>query len=250
MLQSRRGFLIGAGGFLTAGFVDKAHAFVSKTGLPLLIPPPEPKYWLFWMNGAFALGPTFGYWPQPQVSWRIFLTSLSILDTPAEFEYLMARYRVTLTRLDEPVDNWEDLNWDIFSGNWTGAYRVLRRLDLGPSLNAGHEGPCLEFHNDGYADSVPICSVTASHPVALSLLQARLIELKLPICVRLSAHAPTTADYQRQVDEFVRASVDVESTFFRERLSRPRGICGFVPRTPPSVATSQASARPAPYLKA
>ena len=117
-------------------------------------------------------------------------------------------------------------------------------------MNAGNEGPCLEFHNDGYVDGVPICSVTANHPLALSLLQARLIELKLPICVRLSANAPTTADLQRQVGEFVRASVDVESTFFRERLSRPRGICGFVARTPSTVATSQASARPAPFLKA
>ena len=207
MLQSRRGFLIGVGGLLTAAFVDGASTFASKTGLPLLIAPPEPKYWLFWMNGAFALGPTFGYWPQPQVSWRTFLASLSILDTPAEFEYLMAKYRVTLARLDEPVDNWEHWNWSIFWTNNAGAYRILRRLDLGPSLNAGNEGPCLEFHNRGYVDSVPMCSVTASHPLALSLLQARLIELKLPICIRLTANAPTTADYHRQIDEFVRASL-------------------------------------------
>jgi hypothetical protein len=83
------------------------------------------------MHGALALGPAFGYWPQPQVSWRTFLANLSILDTPTEFEYLMARYRVTLARLDEPVDNWGHWNWDIFRGNYAGAYRILRRLDLG-----------------------------------------------------------------------------------------------------------------------
>jgi hypothetical protein len=47
MLQSRRGFLIRVGGFLTAASVDEASAYASKTGLPLLISPPEPKYRLF-----------------------------------------------------------------------------------------------------------------------------------------------------------------------------------------------------------
>ena len=70
-----------------------------------------------------------------------------------------------------------------------GAYRMLRRLDLGPSLDDRYGGPCLEFHNRGYNDSYPSCLVTITHPLALSLLQARLLDLKLPICVRLKAAA-------------------------------------------------------------
>ena len=48
MLQSRRGFLIGAGSLLAAAFVKEASAFVRSTGLPLLVTPSEPTYWLFW----------------------------------------------------------------------------------------------------------------------------------------------------------------------------------------------------------
>ena len=48
MLQSRRGFLIGAGSLLTTAFVSEATAFVRTTGKPLLFTPPDPNYWLFW----------------------------------------------------------------------------------------------------------------------------------------------------------------------------------------------------------
>ena len=37
MLQSRRGFLIGAGSLLTTAFVSEATAFVRTTGKPLLL---------------------------------------------------------------------------------------------------------------------------------------------------------------------------------------------------------------------
>ena len=38
MLQSRRGFLIGAGAVLTTAFVAKAQSFVRETQTPLLTP--------------------------------------------------------------------------------------------------------------------------------------------------------------------------------------------------------------------
>ena len=209
MLQSRRGFLIGAGSLLTTAFVSEATAFVRSTGKPLLFSPPDPNYWLFWDDfyRVFALGPAFGYKPPPQPRWREFFADLTILDTPSEFAHLMRRYGVTPERLDDPVDRWDQRNWDIFWSNRPGAYRMLTRLDLGPSLDDRYGGPCLEFHNRGYNDSYPWCWVTITHPLALSLLQARLLELKLPVCVRLMSAASMTSECHRQVDEFVRASM-------------------------------------------
>jgi hypothetical protein len=200
---SRRGFLIGAGSLLTTAFVKEASTFVRTTGVPLLVAPPESKYWLFWHDyyRAFALGPTYEYQPPARPSWREFLVDLCILDMPTELPHLMRRYGVTPARLDDPVDNWDQWSWHIFDNNFAAAYRMLKRLDLGPSLGARYGGPCLEFHNRGYIDSSPCCAVTVTHPLALSLLQARVIDLKLPIGVRLMSSR------HRQVDEYVRAAI-------------------------------------------
>ena len=81
------------------------------------------------------------------------------------------------------------------------------QADVRYCVDDRYGGPCLEFHNRGYNDSYPWCWVTITHPLALSLLQARLLELKLPVCVRLMSAASTTAECHRQVDEFVRASM-------------------------------------------
>ena len=119
----------------------------------------------------------------------------------------MRRYGVTPERLDDPVDPWERRHWDIYQNHYAAAYRMLKRIDLGPSLDHRNGRPCLEFYNRGYNDSYPWCRVKVSHPLALSLLQARLLELGLPVCVRLMNAAFTRIDCHRQVEEFVRASI-------------------------------------------
>jgi len=48
MLQSRRGFLIGAGSLLTAAFVLDAREFVDATGKPLLVKQSEARHMLYW----------------------------------------------------------------------------------------------------------------------------------------------------------------------------------------------------------
>ena len=48
MLQSRRGFLIGAGAVLTTAFVAKAQSFVRETQTPLLTPPSDVRQTLYW----------------------------------------------------------------------------------------------------------------------------------------------------------------------------------------------------------
>jgi hypothetical protein len=48
MLQSRRGFLIGAGSLLTAAFVADARSFVRRTSRPLLASPTQVAQTLHW----------------------------------------------------------------------------------------------------------------------------------------------------------------------------------------------------------
>ena len=47
-MLSRRGFLIGAAGLLTAAFVKDARSFVRRTGTPLLAPPSRTAHTLYW----------------------------------------------------------------------------------------------------------------------------------------------------------------------------------------------------------
>ena len=102
--------------------------------------------------------------------------------------------------LDEPVKDWQHRHWDIYSlQHEAAAYRVLKkRINLALSLDASYGGPCLEFHRT---------QVKISHPLALSLLQARLLDLNLPIRVRLKSAAVTRVEFNRQIEEFVRASM-------------------------------------------
>ena len=50
MLQSRRGFLIGAGSLLTAAFVSDARSFIRRTNQPLLASPEEVAQTMYWYD--------------------------------------------------------------------------------------------------------------------------------------------------------------------------------------------------------
>ena len=50
MLQSRRGFLIGAGSLLTTAFVSDARSFIRRTSQPLLASPAEVAQTLYWYD--------------------------------------------------------------------------------------------------------------------------------------------------------------------------------------------------------
>ena len=62
------------------------------------------------------------------------------------------------------------------------AYSLLDDLDLGPNLNSRREGPHLGFEEGAYPGDNSRW-VQASGRLALSLLQARLIDLNLPMKV-------------------------------------------------------------------
>jgi len=67
MLQSRRGFLIGAGSLLTAAFVADARSFIRRTSRPLLASPTQVTQTLHWYDCAddgylLTLGPHNFLW--------------------------------------------------------------------------------------------------------------------------------------------------------------------------------------------
>jgi hypothetical protein len=92
MLQSRRGFLIGAGSVLTAAFVGDAKSFVLRNSRPLLASPTEIAQHLHWCHndydGTYHL--SLGPWtmkPLPVPTWCEFFVSEGIAhqtETDAE----------------------------------------------------------------------------------------------------------------------------------------------------------------------
>ena len=66
------------------------------------------------------------------------------------------------------------------------AYRLLDDIDLGPDLDSAREGPHLAFEEGAYPGDNSRW-VQANGKLALSLLQARLIDLNLPIGIAKGA---------------------------------------------------------------
>src|SRR3954464_7850107 len=81
MLQSRRGFLIGAGSLLTTAFVKDVRSFIHRTSQPLLASPSQVLQTLHWYAGHgeddMGCRLTLGPWmfPPPPPTWREFFVS-------------------------------------------------------------------------------------------------------------------------------------------------------------------------------
>src|SRR6478752_349425 len=79
MLQSRRGFLIGAGSLLTTAFVGDARAFIRRTSQPLLASPPQVSQTMYWYeipDEGYQL--SLGEWTMnapPPPTWREFFVN-------------------------------------------------------------------------------------------------------------------------------------------------------------------------------
>lgn len=96
---------------------------------------------------------------------------------------MWADYAVWPEDYDDPVDEryWQD-HFDLEGSPCARAYRLLSRLDLGPRLKSSRDGAQLVFQ-EGSHPGDDSRWVEASDKLALSLLQARLIDLKLPISI-------------------------------------------------------------------
>src|SRR3984957_193758 len=88
------------------------------------------------------------------------------------------------SQLDEEMDeSWWEMHYDRISGPSAKAYRLLDKIDLGPDLGRRGDGPHLQFRGGAGNPFDYALHVHASDMLALSLLQARLIDLQLPIKV-------------------------------------------------------------------
>ena len=189
MLQSRRGFLIGAGSLLTAAFVSDARSFIRRTNQPLLASPKQIAQTLHWSDGGaepedgYTL--TLGRWtmePPPAPSWREFFIEHSIPHkTEEEVEGIYAFHCIGPEDYDKPVSEsyWWD-RWECEDNPSAKAFSLLSKIDLGPELGSAR-GPLLEFHEGDNHPGSNDRWVNAKDQLSLSLLQARLIDLKMPI---------------------------------------------------------------------
>lgn len=183
MLQSRRGFLIGAGAVLTTAFVEDARSFIHRNNQPLLTSPSqvaETMYWCEIPDEGYQL--TLGPWiAPPPPTWRKFFISEGIPHrTDREIEKICCSHLIEPGDFDKPmsVRYWEDW-FDIEGGPLARAYHLLQKIDQGPQLGS-ERGPLLEFNIGSHPDD-STHYVNAKDMLSLSFLQARLIDLKLPI---------------------------------------------------------------------
>jgi hypothetical protein len=186
MLQSRRGFLIGAGSLLTTAFVKDARSFIRAKGRPLLAPPKQVLQTLYWYDNTddgylLALG-EWAMDPPPAPSWRAFFTSEGLVhQTEDEIESVCGEYGIDPEDFDDPVDDWYwAQRFEIEDGPWAKAHRLLCNINFGPDLETA-KSPQLEFHIGGGRPGDSSLWVNAKDELSLSLLQARLIDLKMPI---------------------------------------------------------------------
>jgi hypothetical protein len=194
-MLNRRGFLIGAGGLLTAAFVRKATAFSRKVGEPLVLPvarkPEETLYVWVDYDGygkwRVSLGPNQLEAPPPPTR-REHLRSLGHrLESEADIERICIQEGLEPRDLDAPVDGfwWQD-EWDNFTGPAAKAFHLLEKLDLGGPDSKLRQAGHIIFQVGG-APRFLYHWAELKDDLTVSLLQARLIELNLPINVKIVA---------------------------------------------------------------
>ena len=115
----------------------------------------------------------------------MFLKSLDAKDyTASGIKLRLEQIGFEPSQLDEEMDeSWWEMHYDLISGPSAKAYRLLERIDLGPDLGRNGDGPHLQFREGGGNQFDYSLHAHASVMLALSLLQARLIDLRLPIKV-------------------------------------------------------------------
>ena len=194
-MLDRRYFLIGAGALLAASFVNRAKAFSRKSGEPLVLSParkPEETLYVYrqeiWSDYGgewrVSLGPDQPFAPPPP-TWREHLRALGHpLDTDDEIERACIEHDLPLEELDVRLNGfgWED-SWDNFTGPQAKAHHLLKDLDLCGSGSALRQAGQIIFEEFGGSPGNSYTWVELRDDLTVSLLQARLIELSLPINV-------------------------------------------------------------------
>jgi hypothetical protein len=195
----RRRFLIGAGTLLTASFVRRASAFSRKAGEPLILSPagkPEETLYVYsqkeWSEDAewrVSLGADQPFAP-PAPTWREHLRALGHpLETEDDIERACNEFDLPREDLDTRLNGfgWED-RWDNFAGPQAKAFHLLKDLDLGQAGSALRQAGQIIFQEFGGSPGNSYTWVELQNDLTVSLLQARLIELNLPINVKVGRY--------------------------------------------------------------
>jgi hypothetical protein len=134
-----------------------------------------------------SLGPNQLEAPPPP-SWREHLHSLGHrLESEADIERVCIQKGLDPRDLDAQVDGfwWQD-EWDNFTGPAAKAFHLLEKLDLGGPDSKLRQAGEIIFKVDG-APGFIYHWAELKDDLTVSLLQARLIELNLPINVKIAA---------------------------------------------------------------
>jgi hypothetical protein len=196
----RRRFLIGAGALLTTSFVRRASAFSRKAGEPLILSPamkPEETLYVYsqkeWNDHGgdwrVSLGPDQPIAP-PAPTWREHLRSLGHpLETEDDIERACNEFDLPREDLGSRLNGfgWED-RWDNFAGPQAKAFHLLKDLDLSQAGSALRQAGQIIFQEFGGSPGNSYTWVELQNDLTVSLLQGRLIELNLPINVKVGSY--------------------------------------------------------------
>ena len=189
---SRRAFLVGAGAFLTPSFLLEARACIEETGAPLLPTPPNPRQTLFaypGMGGSdeqgilLTIGECAFEAPDPPL-WKDYLRMEGYkLDRLSDIRAVVQERSLYPGELRQPLDgySWESL-WEYKFSPSAKAYDLLKSLRLQPRIKGLERAGRFTFHEFPNPMS-SARGVEARDELSLSLLQARLRELDVPIAV-------------------------------------------------------------------
>ena len=106
------------------------------------------------------------------------------LETPDEIERACREHHLLHEELDARLNGfgWED-RWDNLAGPLAKAHYLLKDLDLGQAGSALRQAGQIIFEEFGGSPGNSFTWVELRDDLTVSLLQARLIELNLPINV-------------------------------------------------------------------
>ena len=202
MLQSRRGFLIGAGSLLTAAFVSDARSFIRRTNQPLLASPEQIAQTLHWYDGGaepedgYTL--TLGPWtmePPPAPPWREFFISEGVPHkTEREIERICASTVLAPTTSTSRSANTTGLNT---SSAWET--RPLRHISCSKrsTLGLNLRLRALPFWNFMRATTIPAATTVGSTQRTNS---------RCPCCRRVSSISRCRSRSWKAPDETRRAT--------------------------------------------
>jgi hypothetical protein len=120
--------------------------------------------------------------PPPAPTWREFFVSQGIPhQTEADVEKIWSHHCIGPEDYDKTMSEryWSD-RFEMEDSPRARAHRLLGEIDVGPDQKSAH-GPLLEFHEGDRHPGDNSIFVNAKDQLSLSLLQARLIDLGMPI---------------------------------------------------------------------